>query len=147
MSYYSNAPALGNKLYDDLDLNGHTISGAGAVNASGVLTGRLDSVRYISTPNTIAAAGANGTLHVYAGAASGLINLPKAVQNMLLTVLCETVQTLVVNPDDNDAIILNGTTLAAGAPITSAGATGDQVTLWAKDNNTWMVIGKGGSWT
>ena len=49
--------------------------------------------------------------------------------------------------DGVDTIILNGTSIGAGAEIDSGGNRGDRIALEAKDANTWIATTLNGSWT
>ena len=62
-----------------------------------------------------------------------------------------TAAAIVVYPDNEDKIRLDGTLLAAGAAITSAGAAGDYIYLVLTDFDGdiahWTVLGRSGTWT
>lgn len=86
-----------------------------------------------------------GTMFFATGA--GTWNLPAAAAGMSLCVYSTTAAAVVINPDDGDTIVLNGTALSAGDSITSASAAGDFITLVALDANTWYTLGRSGTWT
>ena len=52
-----------------------------------------------------------------------------------------------VDPDDADRIRLDGAALTDGHKITSPGAAGDFVMLYADSADGWTVIGRSGTWT
>jgi hypothetical protein len=90
-------------------------------------------------------AGMYGTMFWATGA--GTWNLPGAATGMSICVYSTTAAAIVINPDDGDTIVLNGTALSAGDSITSASGAGDFICLIAKDANTWYTLGRSGTWT
>jgi hypothetical protein len=94
---------------------------------------------------TISAAQAYGYIHWATGA--GTWNLPAAAAGMSLCVYSTTAAAVVINPDDSDVIVLNGTALSAGDSITSASGAGDFVCLIARDAEYWHTMGRSGTWT
>lgn len=90
-------------------------------------------------------AGMYGTFYFATGA--GTWALPGAAAGMSICVYSTTAAAVVINPDDGDTIVLNGTALAAGDSITSGSVAGDFISLVAKDANTWYTVGRSGTWT
>ncbi len=93
----------------------------------------------------MAAAGMYGRIFWATGA--GTWNLSGAAAGMNICVYSTTAAAVVINPDDGDTIVLNGTALSAGDSITSASGAGDFICLIAKDANTWYTLGRSGTWT
>jgi hypothetical protein len=93
----------------------------------------------------MAAAGMYGRIFWATGA--GTWNLSGAAAGMNICVYSTTAAAVVINPDDGDTIVLNGTALSAGDSITSASGAGDFICLMAKDANTWYTLGRSGTWT
>jgi len=62
-----------------------------------------------------------------------------------------TAAAVVINPDDEDKIRLDGSLLAAGDSITSASGAGDFICLMLTDFATdvahWTTLGRIGTWT
>ena len=96
-------------------------------------------------PAEMTTAGMYGTMFWATGA--GTWALPGAATGMNFCVYSTTAAAIVINPDDGDTIVLNGTALSAGDSITSASAAGDFICLLAKDANTWYTLGRSGTWT
>jgi hypothetical protein len=112
-----------------------TISGALPINsdANGMSQGEMTT------------AGMYGTVFFATGA--GTWNLPAAAAGMSILVYSTTAAAIVINPDNSDVIVLNGTALSAGDSITSASGAGDYIALVAIDATTWYTIGRSGTWT
>lgn len=112
-----------------------TISGGVVTNsdANGMTSGEMTTV------------GLNGTMFWATGA--GTWALPSAAAGMSFCVYSTTAAAIVINPDDGDIIVLNGTALSAGDSITSASGAGDFICLMGKDANTWYTLGRSGTWT
>jgi hypothetical protein len=78
---------------------------------------------------------------------AGTWTLPAAVAGMNLCVYSTTAAAIVINPDDADVIVLNGTALSAGDSITSASGAGDFICIVARDGTNWHTLGRSGTWT
>ena len=114
---------------------------------TGIITGAMNTN---SDANGMSAAemttaGMYGTMFWATGA--GTWALPGAATGMNFCVYSTTAAAIVINPDDGDTIVLNGTALSAGDSITSASGAGDFICLLAKDANTWYTLGRSGAWT
>jgi len=114
---------------------------------TGIITGAMNTN---SDANGMSAAemttaGMYGTMFWATGA--GTWALPGAATGMNFCVYSTTAAAIVINPDDGDTIVLNGTALSAGDSITSASGAGDFICLLAKDANTWYTLGRSGTWT
>lgn len=114
---------------------------------TGIITGAMNTN---SDANGMSAAemttaGMYGTMFWATGA--GTWALPGAATGMNFCVYSTTAAAVVINPDDGDTIVLNGTALSAGDSITSASGAGDFICLLAKDANTWYTLGRSGTWT
>jgi hypothetical protein len=97
------------------------------------------------TSGEMTTAGMYGTMFFATGA--GTWNLPGAVAGMSFCIYSTTAAAVVVNPDNSDYIVLNGTALSAGDSITSASGAGDFICLVAKDATYWYTLGRSGTWS
>jgi hypothetical protein len=75
------------------------------------------------------------------------VTLPAAVVGMSCGVYSESAVVVRINPDGNDIITLNGTPLAQGHDIYSAGAAGNFICLISDVANKWKTLGSSGVWT
>jgi hypothetical protein len=91
------------------------------------------------------AVGMYGTMFFATGAGTWLI--PDALEGMSFCVYSTTAGAVILNPDDDDDITLNGTLLANGDSITSASGAGDFICLVAQSNTHWFTLGRSGTWT
>lgn len=91
------------------------------------------------------AVGMYGSMFFAGGAATWL--LPDAVEGMSFCVYSTTAAAIVLNPDDNDDITLDGTLLANGDSVTSASGAGDFICMVAQSNTHWFTLGRTGTWT
>lgn len=113
-----------------------------------VSTGTISGAIPSTTDNngqTLSAAQQYGYMHWATGA--GTTNLVTAVAGMSLCVYSTTAAAVVVNPADGDTITLNGTALSAGDSITSASGAGDFICLMSQAANSWVTLGRSGTWT
>jgi len=74
-----------------------------------------------------------------------VITLPSAVAGMCYTILSVEAQTITVDVDGSDQIMVY--TDSTGDSIDSAGAAGNMVKLCAADATEWYVMGANGVWT
>jgi hypothetical protein len=79
--------------------------------------------------------------------ATATITLPPVTIGATVTIYSTTAAALMVDPDANDKIVLNGTAGGNGKKITSASGAGDFVTLIGDSEDGWTVIGRSGTWT
>ena len=93
------------------------------------------------------AVGMYGTMFFATGAGTWL--LPDAVEGMSFCVYSTTAAHIVLDPDSNDDITLNGTLLANGYAVTNntADAAGDFICMVAQSNTHWFTLGRSGTWT
>jgi len=91
------------------------------------------------------AVGMYGTMFFASGAGTWL--LPDAVAGMSFCVYSTTAAAIVLDPDVNDDITLDGALLDNGDSITSASAAGDFICLIAQSNTHWFTLGRSGTWT
>lgn len=145
MALYGNVPIVGNKLYDDLDLNGHKITGTGEIEVSGALIGGIKPVSK-SAGATLTTSEVYGHFVTHSGASPATFVLPAVVVGMFVSIYAETAQAITVDPNASDRIILDGTALADGVAIVSSGDAGDVVTLYGDSTDGWTVISRGGAW-
>jgi len=75
------------------------------------------------------------------------ITLPVVAVGSVVTVYSTGANAIIIDPNDNDRIILNGATTGDGKQITSASGAGDYVTLVGDSADGWIVIGRSGVWT
>jgi hypothetical protein len=114
-------------------------------------TGTIQGAININSDNNgmssaeMTSAGMYGTAFFATGA--GTWNLPGAAAGMSFCVYSTTAAAIVINPDNSDVIVLNGTALSAGDSITSASGAGDFVCLVALDATNWYTMGRSGTWT
>ena len=73
------------------------------------------------------------------------ITLPSAVAGMCYTVLSVEAQTITIDVDGSDQIMV--LTDSTGDSIDSAGAAGNMITLCAVDATEWYVVGSSGTWS
>ena len=112
--------------------------------STGTISGGIPSTTDADGMN-ITAAQAYGYMHFAGGA--GTWNLPAVATGMSLCVYSTTAAAVVINPDNSDRIILNGTALADGDSITSASGAGDFICLMADSSAGWVTLGRSGTWT
>lgn len=114
---------------------------------TGIITGAMNTNSDANgmSASEMTTAGMYGTMFWATGA--GTWALPGAATGMNFCVYSTTAAAVVINPDDGDTIVLNGTALSAGDSITSASGAGDFICLLAKDANTWYTLGRSGAWT
>jgi len=75
------------------------------------------------------------------------VKLPAAVTGMSICIYNEAANTIAIDPNDSDYIILDGVTAAVGEHIeNSTAAIGDFMCLVAKDTTYWTSMGYAGSW-
>ncbi len=111
---------------------------------------QLDLLGYIPVINTaidtlLTAAQALGQL--IRVTATATITLPPVTIGATVTIYSTTAAALMVDPDTNDRIVLDGTAGGNGKKITSASGAGDFVTLIGDSEDGWTVIGRSGTWT
>lgn len=85
-----------------------------------------------------------GSVH-YVTAASVTLTLPAVATGASYTIICNTANTVIVDANGADLIILDGTSLDDGDSIDSPGAAGDLVTLTYYDGTGWFAVSN--SWT
>jgi len=126
--------------------SGVTAIDLGSINmvSTGTISGATPSTAD-ADGDTLTAAEQYGYMHWATGA--GTWNLAGAAAGMSVCVYSTTAAAVVINPDDGDTIVLNGTAFSAGDSITSASGAGDFVCLVARDANTWHTLGRSGAWT
>jgi hypothetical protein len=90
-------------------------------------------------------AGMYGRMYLATGA--GTWALPGAATGMNFCIYSTTAAAIVINPDNGDTITLNGTALSAGDSITSASGAGDFICLLAVSADSWITLGRSGTWT
>lgn len=90
-------------------------------------------------------AGMYGTLFVATGA--GTWNLPAAVAGMNFCMLVPSIAAVIINPDDSDVLIYDGTADTAGHQIAGGAAAGDFICFIAVDGTNWHSMGRRGTWT
>lgn len=97
------------------------------------------------TQANMTAAGMYGQMYWAGGA--GTWALPAVAAGMNICVYSTTAAAVVINPDDADRIILDGTALSDGDSITSASAAGDFICLIGDSADGWTTLGRSGTWT
>jgi hypothetical protein len=90
-------------------------------------------------------AGMYGSLFVATGA--GTWNLPAAMAGMSFCMLVPSIAAVVINPDDSDVLIYDGTADDAGHQISGGAAAGDFICFIAVDTTNWHSMGRRGTWT
>ena len=111
---------------------------------TGTISGAIPSTTD-ADGQTLSAAQQYGYAHWATGA--GTTNLVTAVAGMSLVVYSTTAAAVVINPANDDVIILDGTALSAGDSITSASGAGDFIALVSHENGKWVTMGRSGVWT
>lgn len=99
----------------------------------------------ISASGTLTAAQCKGQVALVTAAATP--KLPPVAAGSSLLVYSTGANIISVDPDDADRIRLDGAALTDGHKITSPGAAGDFVMLYADGTDGWTVIGRSGTWT
>lgn len=79
--------------------------------------------------------------------ATATITLPPVVVGATVTIYSTTAAAVMVDPDANDRIVLDGVAGGNGKKVTSASGAGDFVTLIGESADGWTVIGRSGTWT
>jgi hypothetical protein len=79
--------------------------------------------------------------------ATATITLPAVIVGAVITIYSTTAAAVMVDPNANDRIVLNGVAGGNGKKITSASGAGDFVTLIGESTDGWTVIGRSGTWT
>jgi hypothetical protein len=69
------------------------------------------------------------------------------VGSIVLVYVRDASETVIIDANAADRIILYGTALDDGDSIDSPGAAGDFIVLWATDANGWVSLGASGTWT
>lgn len=93
----------------------------------------------------LTAAQVKGTLVLVTATAT--ITLPAVTIGASTLIYSTTAAAVLVKPNANDRIILNGVAGGDGKKITSASGAGDFVTLIGDSEDGWTVIGRSGTWT
>lgn len=128
---------------------GVTTISAGSLNlaTTGTITGGIASNTDADgmTQGEMTTAGIYGVMYFAGGA--GTWNLPAVATGASLCVYSTTAAAIVINPDNADRIILDGTALADGDSITSASAAGDFICIMADSAAGWVTLGRSGTWT
>lgn len=79
--------------------------------------------------------------------ATATITLPAVVIGAYITIYSTTTAAVIVAPNADDRIVLDGVAGGNGKKITSASGAGDFVTLIGDSADGWTVIGRSGAWT
>lgn len=147
MPYSGKGPDLGPTLHEDLDLNGFSITGEGA------LTGGLSTTSTTDVTVTLTVADCMGLLF-RATKTDGVqeFDLPSIASNtspgaMMITILATQAQIITVDPDAADNIIgIDAVAGADGGSIASSGNAGDSITLVEDSAVGWRVLAVNGTW-
>jgi len=99
----------------------------------------------ISASGTLTAAQCKGQVALVTAAATP--KLPPVAAGASLLLYSTGANIFSVDPDDADRIRLDGVALTDGHKITSPGAAGDFVMLYADSADGWTVIGRSGAFT
>ena len=120
-------------VYDSLEVNG-------------ILQGGLDVIA-IGANTTLTVAQCRGSLCLVSGAYT--VTLP-AVSGVIegghITIFSTGANKVIVELDDSDRFILDGTALTDGNVLDSESAAGDYVTVIKDSAVGWTVIGRSGIW-
>jgi len=134
---------------DEIDLTGltaplhhktHEYGGTDEMNLAGyvpVLSFAIDTL--------LTAAQVRGQLVLLTATAT--ITLPAVTVGAVVTIYSTTAAAVMVDPNVNDRIVLDGVAGGDGKKITSASGAGDYVTLIGDSADGWTVIGRSGTWT
>jgi len=77
--------------------------------------------------------------------ATATITLP--VVGAIITIYSTTAAAVMVDPNTDDRIVLDGVAGGNGKKITSASGAGNFVTLVGESADGWTVVGRSGTWT
>jgi hypothetical protein len=103
------------------------------------------TVLSVGTDTTLTAAQVEGALILVTATAT--ITLPPVIIGATVTIYSTTAAAVMVDPNANDRIVLDGIAGGNGKKITSASAAGDFATLIGDSGDGWTVIGRSGTWT
>ncbi len=117
---------------------------ATTIDINGDLTA-LVPVISVSADTVLSASQVKGQLVLVTATAT--ISLPAVVVGSVITVYSTTAAAVMVDPNINDRIILNGVAGGNGKKITSTSVAGNFVTLIGDSADGWMLIGRSGTWT
>jgi hypothetical protein len=79
--------------------------------------------------------------------ATATVTLPAVIIGATITVYSTTAAAVMVDPNADDRIVLDGVAGGNGKKITSASGAGNFVTLVGDSADGWTVIGRSGTWT
>lgn len=139
---------------NEVSINTHSSTGTTQINfnalnvvTTGTIAGGISSTTDADgmSQGEMTAAGMYGEMYFATGA--GTWNLPAIATGMNFCIYSTTAAAVVLNPDDADRIILNGSAQADGATITSASAAGDFICLMVDSAAGWVTLGRSGTWT
>jgi hypothetical protein len=119
-----------------------TVLGAGATDPSAYALAK-NPVAIKSADATLTASECSGYLVKVTGAAT--VTLPAGVQGYNLIIYVPAAAAVSVKPAGSEAIVLNGTALAAAHKVTSTSTAGDSITM-IHDGANWIVLGVA-AWT
>jgi hypothetical protein len=85
--------------------------------------------------------------HLLLVTGAGTITLPAVVIGATITIYSTTAAAIMVDPNINDRIVLDGVAGGNGKKITSASGAGDYVTLIGDSADGLTVVGRSGTWT
>jgi hypothetical protein len=114
----------------------------GAININSDSNGMSQAEMTAAGPGST---GMYGTLFVATGA--GTWNLPAAAAGMSFCMLVPTAAAVIINPDDSDVLVYDGTADTAGHQISGGAADGDYICFIAIDSTNWHSMGRRGTWT
>lgn len=75
------------------------------------------------------------------------ITMPPVIVGAAITIYSTTAAAVMVDPNANDRIVLDGAPGGNGKKITSASGAGNFVTIVGESADGWTVIGRSGTWT
>ena len=114
------------------------------ISSTGILSGVRASYEVTATGDTLTAVESGKTI-ILTGSTSRTFTLPSASLGLAYTFIQSSTCTLNVDPNSSDTIAYLA--LGAGDKISSAGATGDSISLICGAANTWYIANMEGTWT
>lgn len=115
-----------------------------AVDVQGILTG-LAGVMSYGADQLLTEKECRGYLIRITATATA--TLPPVVVGGTVTIYSTTTAAVMVDPDGDDRIVLDGVAGGDGKKVTSASGAGDFVTLIGDSADGWTVVGRSGTWT
>lgn len=120
-------------------------TGGGTLSLSNALTGKMPVVIYNQTAISLASTAFYGSLHVN-GSTPIDVTMPGAEAGLNACWHLDGTAMVTLDSATGDSWHINGSTLATGEAIDSPQVAGSELCFVAKDNDTWIVTNRVGTW-